>query len=322
MGLTDFQRVGLIGLGAMGYPMAQNLARKLPVETKLVVFDISSPAVEKIAGEFPEKVERGNSAREVFSRSDAVITMLPEGHHVRSVYTGPDVHLDSECLEGRILIDSSTIDVDSSLAVRDFLKGVAPTASFYAAPVSGGVYGASAGTLAFYVGITDSDGNFETVKELLCCMGDKDKIIPCGYPASGLVAKTCNNYLSGVMNIAACEAMHLGVSAGLDPKILHRVICAGAARNGIIERSQPVPGIVPTAPSTRGYSPGFKASLMAKDVALAVKLGETSKANLVLGSTALSTYQSVLPESGDLDFTVLYRHIAKGASHQQETNGS
>lgn len=237
--------------------------------------------------------------------------MLPEGKHVRSVYIASEPQLTSADLKNKILIDSSTIDVETSLAVKDHIAQIEPSAAFYDAPVSGGPEGATAGTLAFYVGIQESDPNFAAVQGLVTLMGDKDKIIPCGKPSAGLVAKISHNYLGGVMNVVCCETMNLGIRAGLDPQVLYRVLVAGAARNPLIEKGNPVPGLVATSPSSNGYKPGFRASLMFKDMTLALKMAEAYNSDLVLGSPALATYQRALPELGDFDFTVLYRLFAQ-----------
>jgi len=242
---------------------------------------------------------------------DVILTMLPEGRHVRSVYMDPDTSLNTMNLKDKIMIDCSTIDVDSSLAVKEYITQIESTASFYDAPVSGGVEGAALGNLAFYIGIDPDDKNFDTVLALTSLMGNTDKIIPCGKPSAGLVAKITHNYLGGVMNVACCETMNLGISAGLDPHVLYRVLVAGASRNPLIEHLNPVPGLVEKAPSSRGYEPGFRASLMAKDVALALKMAQLYDSQLVLGSATSDLYQQALPKFGDRDFTVLYRLFAK-----------
>ncbi|KAL2782942.1 NAD binding domain of 6-phosphogluconate dehydrogenase-domain-containing protein [Aspergillus keveii] len=307
MTTTDTKTFGLVGLGAMGYPMAQNLARKAPDTAKLVVYDLSTKAIEDLYAEYPEKVVKGESAEDVFRQADIIITMLPEGKHVRSVYIGSGTNLKTVNLKDKILIDSSTIDVETSLAVKAHITQIEPSASFYDAPVSGGVEGAAKGTLAFYIGIEENDPNFPIVQAATRLMGDENKIIPCGKASLGLVAKISHNYLGGVMNVVCCETMNLGIRAGLDPKMLYRVLVAGAARNPLIEHGNCVPGLVSSAPSSNDYKPGFKASLMAKDMSLALQMAETYKSDLVLGSPAIDLYRKALPDLGDYDFTALYR---------------
>jgi len=233
--------------------------------------------------------------------------MLPEGKHVRSVYMGPDTQLDTMDLSDKTFIDCSTIDVETSLAVKDFVVKLNSTAAFYDSPVSGAVEGAAAGTLAFFVGIEEDDKHFASVQKVLLSMGAKEKIVACGPASSGLVAKISHNYLAGVLGIAACETMNLGIRAGLDPKVLYRVLVAGAARNPLVQNHNPVPGLVDTAPSSNGYKAGFRTALMAKDVGLGVQLAETYNSKLVLGAPCLATYKSALPDLANLDFTSVYR---------------
>jgi len=237
--------------------------------------------------------------------------MLPEGKHVQSVYMGSETKLGSVDLKGKILIDSSTIDVATSLAVKAHVVQLEPSASFYDAPVSGGVEGAANGNLAFYIGIEETDLKLPIILTVTRLMGDENKIIPCGKASAGLVAKISHNYLGGVMNVACCETMSLGIRAGLEPKMLYRVLVAGAARNPLIEHGNCVPGLVPSAPSSNGYKPGFKTSLMAKDLSLALQMAEIYKSEVVLGLPALQIYQEAVPDLGDFDFTVLYRVFAE-----------
>ncbi|KAF9766229.1 hypothetical protein IL306_001393 [Fusarium sp. DS 682] len=311
MASLDNRKIGFIGLGAMGYGMAQNLARKLPPSTSLTIFDINQDAVESLATEPHGWIAKGTSSRDVFATCDIVITMLPEGKHVKTVYTSEESGLSSMNLKDKIFIDCSTIDVETCLAVKDFITDIDASASFYDSPVSGGVAGANEGKLAFFIGGSDRDPEFGTVEQVLRLMGTPEKIVPCGKTSAGLVAKLCHNYLAGILNVAAAETMNLGIRSGMDPNVLYRVLVAGAARNRLVEQDNPVPGLAPTSPSSNGYRPGFRASLMHKDVTLAVALAKAADARLVLGQQALDTYTQALPEYGDMDFTVIYRLFAE-----------
>ncbi|KAK5947775.1 hypothetical protein OHC33_011202 [Knufia fluminis] len=331
MSFNEYRNVGFIGLGVMGLPMAKNLARKLPDGTKVAVYDLSTAAMDELSQEFPNKIVKANNAREVFSHSvsrsysactrtrllktniisqNLIVTMLPEGKHVSSVYMSSETQLDSVDLKNKILIDSSTIDVETSLAVADHVAKIDSSALFCDAPVSGQAQGAIDGTLAFFLGISESHGKYKVVSDLVRLMGNKDKVLPCGGPSLGLVAKISHNYLAGVMSVATCETMDLGIRAGLDPKMLYRVLCAGAARNPMVEHANPVPGLVPTAASSNGYKPGFRASLMAKDVSLGVQMAQTYKSNIVLGAPTMDVYRRALPKYGGYDFTAIYRLYA------------
>jgi len=147
--------------------------------------------------------------------------MLPEGRHVKTVYMeGPDSICSSD-ISNKLLIDCSTIDTASSLVVKDYIKDKFPSASFYDAPVSGGVVGAKKGTIAFFLGCEGTDSNLPRLQALLSLMGKQ--IIPCGGPTFGLAAKLSNNYLSGIIAIACSEAMDMGMRSGLDPRVLAKV---------------------------------------------------------------------------------------------------
>ncbi|KAH8807434.1 3-hydroxyisobutyrate dehydrogenase-like protein [Xylogone sp. PMI_703] len=301
--------VGFIGLGAMGRPMARHLGNKLPAETKIYVFDVAQAVVDEFCAEFPEKVVKKSSAREVAEVSDIIISMVPEGAHVKSVYLDPQNGVCATDVSGKMLIDCSTIDTATSLAVKDHIATNFPTASFYDAPVSGGVVGAVKGTIAFFLGCSESDPNITRLTPLLEMMGKS--IIPCGGPSLGLAAKLSNNYLSGIIAIACSEAMDMGMRSGIDPRTLAKVYAAGTAQNTICDRFNPVPGVYAEAPSSKGYKEGFKVQLMRKDFALAVDMAQRVGSRNVLGQVGLETYTGASndPRCRDLDSRVVYRYL-------------
>ena len=215
--------------------------------------------------------------------------MLPEGKHVKSVYMEGNDSICASDVSNKLLIDCSTIDTASSLAVKDYLREKYPSASFYDSPVSGGVVGAQKGTIAFFLGCREGDPNLSTLTNLLRMMGRE--IIPCGGPSLGLASKLSNNYLSGIIAIACSEAMDMGMRSGLDPRVLAKVYSAGTAQNTICDRFCPVPGVYPEAPSSRGYTNGFKVQLMKKDFSLALQMAERVGAKNVLGEAGLRTYE-------------------------------
>lgn len=236
--------------------------------------------------------------------------MVPEGSHVKSVYIDETNGI-SACndLDGRILIDCSTIDIATSLAVKDHFAAQHPRTNFYDAPVSGGTLGAAKGTIAFFLGCAESDPNIHILTDLLRLMGAQ--VIPCGAPSLGISAKLCNNYLSGLIAIAGSEALNMGIKSGLDPRVLSRVFAAGTAQNAICDRFNPCPGIVLDAPSSKDYKGGFKVQLMKKDFSLAVDLAESVGARLMLGQCGLKTYQDASedPQCCDRDSRVVFRYI-------------
>lgn len=194
--------------------------------------------------------------------------MVPEGSHVRSVYLTPETGVLASDLGSKILIDCSTIDTGTSLRVRDACAEKHPKATFYDSPVSGGVIGADKGTLTFMLGCKDDDPNVTLLLELLGMMGGN--IFPCGGPSLGLTAKLCNNYCSGLIAIATSEAMNIGMKSGMDPRVLANIFHTSTAQSSILDDWNPVPGLCPDAPASKGYKGGFRVQLMKKDFSLAV----------------------------------------------------
>ena len=253
--------------------------------------------------------------------------MLPEGAHVKSVYldptTGIIAALSSSNKQPKLLIDSSTIDTATSLHIKDQLSSSSPSPSpsptttkpvnnkptFYDAPVSGGVLGAQSGTIAFFLGCSPADPHLPRLTALLRLMGTK--VIPCGGPSLGLAAKLSNNYLSGIITIATAEAMDMGMRAGIDKTVLASVFAAGTAQNTICDVFNPVPGVCPDAPSSRGYRGGFRVQLMRKDIGLALGMARRLGTRNALGTSALGVYAAA-SEAADcegLDSRVVYRYL-------------
>ncbi|KAJ5959254.1 uncharacterized protein N7479_006404 [Penicillium vulpinum] len=314
----DAKAVGFIGLGNMGFWMAINLAKKLPVNSKVHVFDIVQTLVDDICAKHPESIIGCSSPKDVADKSDIIITMLPEGKHVKAVYIGPNGICSSD-IGQKLLIDCSTIDTASFLEVKDHVTKVFPCASFYDAPVSGGVIGAERGTIAFFLGCAeDNSKDIQELRELFSLMGNK--VIPCGGPSLGIAAKLSNNYLSGIIGIAASEAMDMGMKSGLDPRVLAQVYAAGTAQNTICDRFNPVPGIYPDAPSSNGYQNGFKVHLMKKDISLALDMARRVGSTNVLGSVGLQTYTEASEDERckDLDSRVVFRYLGGNENWQPD----
>ena len=243
--------------------------------------------------------------------------MVPEGSHVRSVYLDNPNSICGSNISGKILIDCSTIDMATSLVVKDHIAKHFPTSSFYDAPVSGGVVGAVKGTIAFFLGCSNEDSSLPRLTRLLQLMGSQ--VIPCGGPSLGLAAKLSNNYLSGIIAIACSEAMDMGMRSGLDPRVLAKVYAAGTAQNTVCDKFNPVPGVHPEAPSSKGYKEGFKVQLMRKDFGLAVEMAHRVGSQNVLGKVGLETYTAASndPRCRDLDSRVVYRYL--GGKEDWET---
>lgn len=250
--------------------------------------------------------------------------MVPEGAHVRSVYLTPETGILASDVSHKLLIDCSTIDTATNLSVKEEINSRFPSASFYDAPVSGGVNGAVAGTIAFFLGCAESDPNISKITELVKLMGKQ--IIPCGGPSLGLAAKLSNNYLSGIIAIACSEALDMGMRSGLDPRVLAKVYNAGTAQNTICDGFCPCPGVVENAPSSRGYTGGFKVQLMRKDFNLALEMAKGVGSKNVLGQAGLDTYTQAMndPNCRDLDSRVVFRYLGGNENWKQEmeSNGS
>lgn len=225
--------------------------------------------------------------------------MVPEGAHVRAVYLTPATGvLAAADLGAKLLLDCSTIDTGTSLAVAQTCSQIHPGARFYDAPVSGGVRGAQTGTLTFMLGCAASDAHLAALTALLGRMGAH--VVPAGGPALGLTAKLCNNYLSGTIAIATAEALDVGVKSGMDPRVLANIFHTSTAQSAILDDWNPVPGLCPEAPASQGYRGGFRVQLMRKDYGLAVEAAGRVGARLALGARGLEVYE--------VRFVVLVRH--------------
>jgi len=232
-----------------------------------------------------------------------VITMLPSSPHVQEVYTGVNGILNT-IKPNSLLIDTSTID--PSIAREVASKAAAANASLIDAPVSGGVGGAQAGTLTFMVG--GDKESFERAKIILQCMGKN--IVHCGGSGNGQVVKVCNNLVLAISMIRVSEAMNLGMSLGMDAKVLAGIFNTSSARCWSSDTYNPVPGVMENVPAARGYSGGFGVDLMAKDVGLAIAAAIKTKAPLPLGSQALQVYNMISNHGyGNKDFSSIFEFL-------------
>jgi 3-hydroxyisobutyrate dehydrogenase len=269
--------IGFVGLGNMGGPMAANLVKAGHVVNG---FDLSQAAKDHLKEAGGTPVE---TLAEVASGADVIVTMLPAGAHVRKVYTGED-GLFAHARAGTLMIDSSTIDVESARAVASAAE-VAGMA-MVDAPVSGGVTGAAAGTLTFMVG--GPDEAFAAARPYLDIMGKT--IVHAGGAGNGQAAKICNNMLLGISMIGVCEAFVLAERLGLDHQKLYDISSTASGQCWSLTTYCPVPGPVETSPANRDYQPGFAAAMMLKDLKLAQEAASTSGASTPLGAEAAALY--------------------------------
>ena len=291
--------VAFIGLGNMGGPMAINLVK---AGHHVSVFDLSEQAVSLVvaAGGVAAK-----SAQHSVADAEFIISMLPAGKHVSAVYLGDD-GLINHIKTGSLVIDSSTIDAQTSRHVGAALseKGI----EFIDAPVSGGVGGATAGTLSFMVG--GSVANFEKSKTVLDNMGKN--IFHAGEHGAGQIAKVCNNMLLSVLMTGTAEALQLGIANGLDPKILSNIMSESSGSNWTLDVYNPCPGVMDGVPSSNDYQGGFQVDLMAKDLGLAMDTAVSSQSSTPMGALARSLYAMHAGSGhGDKDFSSIFNLFNK-----------
>jgi len=296
-------KIGFIGLGNMGAPMARNL---LKAGHELTVFDVVQPNVDALVAHGAGKAKAVSTPAAIVKEGvDIIVTMLPAAQHVKSVYLGDDGILSGN-VDGVILIDSSTID---PMSAREVAKAAAAKkALMLDAPVSGGTGGAEAGTLTFMVG--GDEGLYTKMLPVFQAMGKN--IVYCGAAGNGQVAKVANNMLLGISMIGTAEAMALGVSLGMDAKVLAGIINTSSGRCWSSDTYNPYPGVLENVPASRGYSGGFGSDLMLKDLGLATEAAKLAKQPVPLGSLAQQVYQTFsLQGNGGLDFSAIIKLFTK-----------
>jgi 3-hydroxyisobutyrate dehydrogenase len=207
----------------------------------------------------------------------------------------------------RLFIDTSTIDPSTSISVATKVASASSPSFFVDAPMSGGVVGASAGTLTFMLGAPDN----LVARATSSLAPMSKKVLHLGPPGSGLKAKLANNYLLALNNLATCEAMHMGIAWGLDPKKLADLINVSTGKCWPSETNNPVPGVVPTSPASRDYNGGFGIALMNKDLRLALKACDDDSVKTALGAKAKEVYDAIEADSqlNKKDFSVVYRWL-------------
>jgi 3-hydroxyisobutyrate dehydrogenase len=293
--------IAWIGLGKMGLPMASNL-----VNAGFTVrgFEVSPAAADagRAAG-----IEIYRTATEAVQEAQTVFTMLPNGHIVEQMLTGPD-GVFAHVAAGTLVVDSSTIGIATCRKLHQAAQPVG--IDYLDAPVSGGVEGAQAGTLTFMVG---SEGAvFTRVRPLLDVMGHN--IVHVGPVGAGLAAKIVNNMVLGVNLSAVCEAVTLGEHLGLKPRALYDIVKTSTGSSWVWDHWYPVEGVAENAPSDHGYAPGFKTSLLLKDIGLALDAGEFAGVPLATATTAHQLFEDHADVGyADLDCSSLYLSLDKAA---------
>lgn len=285
-------KIGFIGLGNMGAPMAQNL---VAAGHDVIGYDTASITLTGIT--------QAATVQEAAKGADVVITMLPNGAILRAVAADVIPVMSS----GSALLDCSTVDVDSARSVAEQATKAGVLA--LDAPVSGGIGGASAGTLTFMVG--GSDQAFAIAKPLFDIMGQK--AVHCGPSGNGQAAKICNNMILGVTMIATCEAFALADKLGLDRQAMFDVVSTSSGYSWTMNAYCPAPGVGPQSPADNGYQPGFAADLMLKDLRLSQQAAHSADADTPMGQAAAALYeQFVEHEDGSgKDFSAMLPRFEK-----------
>ncbi|MDE8344568.1 MAG: 3-hydroxyisobutyrate dehydrogenase [Acidocella sp.] len=286
-------KIACLGLGNMGLPMAINL---LKAGHLVVGYDVAPAARDaaRAAG-----ITLAPDAATAVAGADVVLTMLPNGNLVLDLYISGIL---TAAPPGCLFIDSSTIDVASARAAHDLAQKAGQTS--LDAPVSGGVGGASAGTLTFMVG--GDQAAFARAEPILAAMGKK--IVHCGHNGAGQAAKICNNMILGISMIAVSEAFVLAEKLGLSAQSLFDVASTSSGQCWSLTTYCPVPGPVPASPANNGYQPGFAAALMLKDLALSQDAAEANHAHTPLGHHAAEIYrQFVEAGGGNQDFSAIIK---------------
>ncbi|UWQ43034.1 3-hydroxyisobutyrate dehydrogenase [Leisingera aquaemixtae] len=285
-------KIGFIGLGNMGGPMAANLAKAGHEVTGFDMADVSIEGVQMAA-----------SGPEAAAGADAVITMLPNGAILRLVAA----EVIPAMAKGAALIDCSTVDVDSARAVAE--QAADAGLMFVDAPVSGGIGGAAGGTLTFMAG--GSAEAFAAAEPLFGIMGQK--AVHCGEAGAGQAAKICNNMILGVTMIATCEAFALADKLGLDRQKMFDVVSTSSGYSWSMNAYCPAPGVGPQSPADNSYQPGFAAELMLKDLGLSQQAAASADADTPMGELAMALYKKFVEEEGGkgMDFSAMLPRFEK-----------
>ncbi|WP_194755860.1 3-hydroxyisobutyrate dehydrogenase [Aliidiomarina indica] len=288
-------RIGFIGLGNMGGPMATNLVK---AGHDVQVFDLSEDALKRLQA---AGAQVATSAADAVKNVDVVVSMLPADKHVKSLYLG-DSGIAATIAKGTLIIDSSTISAEMARELAAALT--AQGLRFIDAPVSGGVGGAKAGTLTFICGGDAAD--IEEARPILDDMGKN--VFRAGEHGAGQVAKICNNMLLAVLMAGTSEALALGRAQGLDPAVLSNIMLQSSGRNWTLEVYNPCPGVMEGVPSSNNYDGGFLVDLMIKDLGLAQSTAANTQSATPMGNLATELFRQHSEHGhGAKDFSSIFK---------------
>jgi 3-hydroxyisobutyrate dehydrogenase len=309
MSPAEVRSIAFFGLGNMGLPMATNLAK---AGYTVRGYDPVPAAIEaaRTAG-----LEVAATPAGAAGGADAVITMLPSGHHVLEAYE-QGAGIIGTVAEGTLVIDSSTIDIADARAAHEL--ATAAGLRSLDAPVSGGVVGATAGSLTFMVG--GAADALEVAGPLLTAMGKRT--VHCGEPGAGQAAKVCNNMILAASMVAVAEAFVLADSLGLSDQALFDVVSTSSGQCWAVSTNCPVPGPVPASPANRDFQGGFATALMVKDLRLAASAAAAGSVDIAIGRTALGIYEDLMTTMPDRDFSAVIEAIRQRSGPSQGTTSS
>ncbi|KIV87926.1 hypothetical protein PV11_03441 [Exophiala sideris] len=298
-----------IGLGAMGFAMAGNIRKKISSASTLYVYDISRSSCERFASTYGKSgpIVICESVKDAAESADVVISIVPTAENVRQVYLDQSSGLVAARKDAdRLILECSTIDSASTREVGEQLRG--SKHGFYVdAPVSGGVPAAEAGTLSFMIGHSKpSEGASSStiaarIDHVLSMMGKREKFFWCDKLGAGLAAKISNNYISCTFVLVIAEAMAMGIRNGIDPKLLHEVIHNSSGQSFMADHVNPVPGVVPHAPSSNNWRLGFKTQMMVKDIGLGVEAAKRVGVAPTMAEAAIEVWKKAAEDPRCID---------------------
>ncbi|PCG92836.1 Dehydrogenase, multihelical [Penicillium occitanis (nom. inval.)] len=304
---------GFIGLGQMGHGMVKNLRQKIPKQSLLVIYDINKAVTEKFVAEHAKgnNVRIAASPKEVAEIADVVLTSVPQARHVRDVFLNPETGLlASESKPGRkiLFLELSTIEVATSLEIAKKVEA-GGYGEFVDAPCSGGSMGAESGSLSFMIGC--SPELYPRVLEICKLMGKESNIFHCGKLGSGLQTKFLNNYLSSLTALATAETLNIALRGGLDIQLVNKVLNASSGMSFNSAVNNPVPGLTPGNPASKGYIGGFSMELCLGVLELGYQTAQNLGAKTVLGTPMLEAYRDAAkdPRFQGKDSKIIYKWL-------------
>ncbi|USP76882.1 3-hydroxyisobutyrate dehydrogenase [Curvularia clavata] len=317
----SFKKRSVTSLGAMGYAMASNIRMKMPRTSTLFINDINASACTRFTSEYSSygTIEIASSAKEAAENARYLISIVPDSKDVRSVYLDEQTGVIAARKDPeRIMLECSTIDVQTTKAVGSALQE-AGIGTYIDGPVSGGMPAAQAGTLALLIGYPSPSSPLANpnlsprLTHLLSMLGPASKTIYLSHLGAGLTAKIANNYISGTVLLATAEALALGVSHGLDPEELYKVIKSSTGQSWMCDHVMPIPNVQKEywVPSNSGYKPGFKTQMMIKDLSLGVESARQVGTKCSMAERAVEVWQEAAVDERcrGRDGSSIYLHV-------------